>query len=292
MFSAAITLLVVQASPLATSTVVVDESRNRTIPILVRYIPDRSKRPIVVFSHGGLADEFVFPEFGSRLAQAGFIVIYPRHADSRLNTNGGGLFGMNANINRVRDVSAVLDRLNQIETSIPALRGSLDRTRIGVAGHSFGAYVAQVIGGATVLVNGQYTSLRDPRVSCVMPISAQGVDANYGLGPESWRKLDIPLFTITGTLDSGAAQFNDPNFNLLEYKGACFNNSLPGNKFMMVINGARHTSFGNPAGGTAVTLTNSFGELFFRAYLNEDRSALRSLASTPASTSQYTFLSR
>lgn len=289
MISATLSVLLGQTPVTVSTLTVVDESRNRSIPVLVRSIPRRAPAPLVVFSHGGLADEFVFPDFGNRLARAGFIVLYPRHADSRLNSNSGGLFGMNNNLNRVRDVSAMLDRLAQVEQAVPHLRGMIDRERIGVAGHSYGAYVAQVIGGARVLVSGRYTSLQDKRVDAVMPISAQGIDANYGLGADSWRELRLPLFTITGTLDSGAAQFNDPNFNLLEYKGACFFRSVPGDKFMMVITGARHTSFGNPAGGTATQLTSEYGEIFFRAYLMNDTRSAKLLETVPAQTQQFTF---
>ena len=49
----------------------------------------------------------------------------------------------------------LLDSLDVLEEDVPALEGKLDRDRVGVGGHSLGAFTAQVVGGATLKLSGQ-----------------------------------------------------------------------------------------------------------------------------------------
>jgi pimeloyl-ACP methyl ester carboxylesterase len=50
---------------------------------------------------------------------------------------------------RETDLVAVLDGLDHIEHQAPMIRGRLDRSRIAVAGHSWGGQTASTLLGAT-----------------------------------------------------------------------------------------------------------------------------------------------
>ena len=53
-------------------------------------------------------------------------------------------------LDRAGDVSLLLDSVDLVVDGIPALDRMIDTTRVGVSGHSIGAYAAQLLGGAVV----------------------------------------------------------------------------------------------------------------------------------------------
>ena len=53
------------------------------------------------------------------------------------------------------EYQALLDSLDDLGRKVPGLSGTMDASRIGVGGHSLGAYTAGLIGGATVNVPGE-----------------------------------------------------------------------------------------------------------------------------------------
>ncbi|GAB4183898.1 MAG: hypothetical protein Fur0032_24870 [Terrimicrobiaceae bacterium] len=56
---------------------------------------------------------------------------------------------------------------------LKSFKNRLDATRIGVGGHSFGAYTAMLLGGVTADLGGvKARRFADPRVRCILPISA------------------------------------------------------------------------------------------------------------------------
>ena len=177
---------------------------------------------------------------------------------------------------RVADIVLVLDSLATIAEATPALEGRIDTGRIGVGGHSFGAYTAMLIGGVTVdLGGGQGRSFRDERVACILPISPQGT-GQQGLTKRSWAGLTIPMMTITGTRDRGVGGQG------VEWRKEPYAFSPPGDKYLVVIDGANHLSFGGGPGrrGSAISDVVKIGSTrFWDAYLEDSDSALTDLRS-------------
>jgi dienelactone hydrolase len=107
--------------------------------------------PVIVFSHGNAWSMDGYQPLVDVWAAAGFVVIQPTHLDSR--RNGIGLDDPRfATIWRVRidDVHAILDNLHDI-VAAAALDERIDRERIAVVGHSYGAHTASTLLGARVL---------------------------------------------------------------------------------------------------------------------------------------------
>ncbi|MFG0315212.1 MAG: alpha/beta hydrolase family protein, partial [Phycisphaerales bacterium] len=100
--------------------------------------------------------------------------------------------------NRPRDVSFIIDELDAIESHIPEIKDRVDHERIGVGGHSYGAFTAQLIGGTDPLGPGDFA---DPRAACVLLISPQGVGGL--LTESSWDSFVGPALTISGDNDEG-----------------------------------------------------------------------------------------
>jgi len=96
--------------------------------------------PVVVFSHGlGWSMDGYAPP-ADHWAAHGFVVVQPTHLDSRTLgiPHEDPRFPEVWRI-RIEDLKRVLDELAVLEASVPGLTGRLDRHRIAVAGHSWGA---------------------------------------------------------------------------------------------------------------------------------------------------------
>ncbi len=189
-----------------------------------------------------------------------------------------GVVGGNARIERVKDITSILDASDQLERQVPALKGKLDRGAIAVAGHSFGAYVAQCHGGVRTLVDGKLTNLADPRVKCVVPISAQGESQTFGLTAESWSEARTPALHITGTRDRSMPERPGGQMGDVRTKAVPFERSPGGGKYLLIIEGATHVSFGGRLGmirgsADAADITKTVTLVFLDAYLKGDADA-------------------
>jgi predicted dienelactone hydrolase len=129
--------------------------------------------PVIVFSHGFGQSMDGYAPLTDHWAEHGFAVIQPTHLDSRT-------LGLAADDprrpdiwrHRVDDLVAVLDHLDLIEAAVPGLAARLDRERIAVAGHSWGAQSASMLLGARV--EGLDEDRTDPRVKAGILLALTG----------------------------------------------------------------------------------------------------------------------
>ena len=138
---------------------------------------------------------------------------------------------------RAADVSLVIDSLGDLEQRFPELRGKMNHARIGVGGHSYGAFTTMLVAG-TKTFSEPPLIVGDPRVTAAVAMSPQGVSANRGLTPESWKGVTIPMLYMTGSNDNGPVKGEDPAWRRTAYV-----NSPPGDKYFVEIEGASHLSF-------------------------------------------------
>jgi dienelactone hydrolase len=113
---------------------------------------DGKNLPVIVFSHGNAWSMDGYEPLVDRWAAAGFVVVQPTHLDSRRNRIGFDDPRF-ATIWRVRiaDLHAVLDGLSAILAQISGLPTQVERDRVAVVGHSWGAQTAGALLGARVL---------------------------------------------------------------------------------------------------------------------------------------------
>ena len=241
--------------------VIQDAKRNKDLRVRVLSPKAGGPFPVIIFSHGaGGSGQNYFPLTGF-WATHGYVVLQPTHDDSialrrekgeqiptsprelideyRLDYEDWG--------NRARDISLVIDSLIDLEKRVPQLKGKMDLKYIGVGGHSYGAFTAQMIGGALVdLPNGQKAqSFRDDRPLALMLLSPQGKSQN-GLTESSWKNLNRPMMSMTGKYDNGASG------QVAAWRKDPFTYSPPGDKYHVFIDDAFHMSFtGGLAQGNA-----------------------------------------
>jgi predicted dienelactone hydrolase len=135
-------------------------------------------------------------------------------------------------LERIATVNAVMDRLDRV---LAATCGQPSRPiPCAVAGHSFGAYTAQLLAGAEIdLPGGQPRRFRDDRFHAAILLSAQGRD-QQGLRGGSWDGIHGPVLTVTGTLDRGAKGGD------WRWKSEPFLLAPPGDKYLAVLENGDH----------------------------------------------------
>ncbi|MGB0111975.1 MAG: hypothetical protein WBP59_02025 [Ilumatobacteraceae bacterium] len=180
---------------------VVDASRDRRIPYRI-FAPESAvdPLPLILVSHGGFGSDVAHLSggfLGRTFAAGGFVAMHIGHA-----TSTGGAHQTE---DRPADVTFVLDRLADGTIDVP--RVEVDLQRIGITGHSYGAYTALAVGGATF-----DTTFTDDRIDAIAPISPQGPDqfGAFDRGPDdnTWMTVTIPSYNVIGgeEVDSNAIE--------------------------------------------------------------------------------------
>lgn len=201
--------------------------------------------PVVLFSHGFGPSNYLpskdgYAPLAQFWAERGLAVIQLTHASSRVagldaDLPGGPFFWRE----RVDEMRAVLDRLEEVERQAPAVAGRLDHERIAVAGHSFGGLTCSLLLGARL--NGEDFS--DSRINAGILLAAPG-RGGTDLTPESaarfpffdvdFSHLDIPTLVVCGAED-------DPHFTPRgpEWHADAFHDG-PGVETLLTIAGVGH----------------------------------------------------
>jgi predicted dienelactone hydrolase len=142
---------------------------------------------------------------------------------------------------RVQDITLVMDELPRLATLAPELEGKLDGSRIGVAGHSYGAFTAVLVAGA--VLTDATTKARidygDPRPRAFILLSGQGRDP-LGLTEDSWKSIARPMLVVGGSRDPS------PYLNPGEWRMEPYQFAPPGDKYSLYLYGANHLSYIGP----------------------------------------------
>jgi predicted dienelactone hydrolase len=148
-------------------------------------------------------------------------------------------------VNRARDISLIIDNLATLEQKYPEIAVKVDASKIGVGGHSYGAFTAMMISGMTSSAATPPIQAADPRAKAALVFSPQGI-GSLGLTQESWKDVKIPMFYVTGSLDFVTAGDVKPRHDAFAYSPA-------GDKYFVSFTGARHMTF---AGGTLADISD------------------------------------
>ena len=241
----------------------------------------RGTYPVLVYSHGAFGSKDAYGPLIDHWANHGYVCIQATHSDSLSLGGRPGTGAFRDWKNRPKDISFILDSLDEIEKRVPNLKGALDRERIGVGGHSFGAHTSQLIGGVTTRGLAGPESHRDRRVRAVLLISPQG--RGQLLVADSWKDFKTPAMVVTGSNDKGR-NGQDAKWRLDPYAL-----SPAGDKYLVWIDGADH-GFGGitgkkrwsgsgPDNPDHVAIVKKASLAFWDAYVKGSKEAKESLQS-------------
>ncbi len=228
-------------------------------PLTCRWPRERDPLGSIVFCHGLGSDGSQYAALSRHWARHGYLVIHPTFADAiaavartepKLGLDPTGdlaawtampavrarmheiLHTPSYWLRRIAIVRAVMDSVNEIVAA--TVGAAVAPIPCAVAGHSFGAYTAQLLAGAEIdLADGQTGCFRDSRVGAAVLLSAQGRD-QQGLREASWAAMEGPVLTVTGTLDEGAKGGD------WRWKSEPYELSPAGDKYLMVLDDGDH----------------------------------------------------
>ncbi|WP_166027489.1 alpha/beta hydrolase family protein [Streptomyces chilikensis] len=210
--------------------------------------------PVILLSHGhggsnNLSSLNGYAPIANLWAAAGFVVIQPTHLSSRTlsrqlaDTPGAPFFWRS----RAEDMSHILDRLDEIEKTVPQLAGRIDHDKIAVAGHSLGGHTAGLLLGARSADpdTGQEVNLTEPRIKAGVLLAAPGRGGAVLNGPMAemapffhttdFSTMATPTLVVAGDQDD-SKHFTDvgPDWHTDPYRLA------PAPKTLLTLFGAEH----------------------------------------------------
>ncbi|MGB8850747.1 MAG: hypothetical protein WCC76_13600 [Candidatus Acidiferrales bacterium] len=234
-----------------------DAARNKDLHVKITYPKADGNFPVIIFSHGYGGPKNTYASLTRFWAEHGYVALQPTHDDSIELKRQRGATGIGMGFahvgedindpqqwaNRTRDVSFLIDSLGEIERDVPPVAGKLDKSRIGVGGHSFGALTTILIGGAKVTPAGQSKpeSFADPRVRALVVMSGSG-PGQMGLDNHSWDSVTLPMIVMTGTRDLGLGAQG------VEWRKKPYELSKGKDRYFLLLDGGTHMTFtGMPA---------------------------------------------
>lgn len=221
--------------------------------------------PVIVFSHGFGESLDGYAPLVDFWAARGFAVVQPTHLDSRrLDVAPGDPRYPEIWRFRVEDLTRVLDELDSVEAAVPGLAGRLDRSRVAVAGHSWGAQTASMLLGARVLdaagVPGEDRS--DPRVKAGVLLAVPGTGGadltpfaaeHFPFMNPDFTGMAAPALIVAGDKDQSALTVRGPEWFTDAYALS------PGRKSLLTLFGAEH-SLGGISGYNVTETTDESPE--------------------------------
>ena len=222
----------------------IEAAHAKTIDVRVAY-PESAvgSHPLIVFSHGNGLSNDRYDALFKGWVRGGYVVAAPRHLDTgsreqidALTARVGRDWVTNS---RALDVSAVITQMPSIASDLPDFEGRVDATKVIAAGHSFGAYTAQLLGGALYEVTGDSihplpSTLRDSRVAAVVALSSPGVIPGF-LTQIAWQNFSTPQLVITGTRDTFDFLWPDYSAHFV-----AFDVAQAGHNHLLVVDGMDH----------------------------------------------------
>ncbi|MBL8515092.1 MAG: dienelactone hydrolase [Betaproteobacteria bacterium] len=228
-----------------------DAMRDRDVPVKL-YVPGGSdagqKWPVILFSHGLGGSRAAGTMWAQHWASHGFIVVSMQHAGSDeglwksrpaadVETNlKSGMTLSNLGL-RVGDVRYAIDEIERRAKSGDMLWRGADASRIGLAGHSFGAQTTLAVSGQKAPNLAGQSGL-DARVVAAIAFSPNA--RNKQNLPRQFGDIRIPFFSITGTEDGSVLG----DGTTWQDRTLPFEHMPEGGKFLLVLDGADHMVFG------------------------------------------------
>ncbi|MEL6940207.1 MAG: alpha/beta fold hydrolase [Cyanobacteria bacterium J06598_1] len=250
-----------------------DTDRQRVIPVEI-YWSESARGPLVVLSHGFGADRFFLDYLGRHLASHGLTVVSVEHPGSNLQAlvslpvdpeiagEPSRLLPATEFLDRPRDVTFVLDQLEQLNQGRSIYRELFNTEEVTIIGHSLGGYTGLALAGAKLDLRSLDTFCQDIQPLGVSPAdwlqcAAVGLEEQQADLSDNRIQQVVAMNTLTGQLfgEAGLSEITVPTLLLtgtqdgvaptLDQQLGAFT-QLSGEKYLLAVIGGTHLSVGDP----------------------------------------------
>jgi predicted dienelactone hydrolase len=189
-----------------------DAARDRAIPVRIYHAPGEvAPHPVILFSHGVGGSRSGYAYLARHWASHGYVCVHLEHLGTNASVWKGAVDVKAALreaatdpaniIDRALDVRFAIDRLERLAGEAGPLAGRLDLGRIGVAGHSMGAYTVLAATGQLLSdAQGRECSLPDQRIKAAIVMSPTAPQCKDQLD-RIFAGIRVPMMHLTGTRD-------------------------------------------------------------------------------------------
>jgi len=251
----------------------------KQLPVRVSFPREDGQFPIVVFSHGAYSSKDEYNLILDHWASHGYVVIAATHSDStalgveRLDPEAA--IGW---VDRMADLTFVLDEIGPLSKKIRGLEGKPDPTRVAATGHSLGALTALALAGVPAIDrrDSQRKTYYDDRVKVALMISPPG--AIPGLVDNGgFASIKVPSLYTTATRD--IVMLPDTTW---EWHKDSYRMAPAGGRTLIVLKGADHYLGGvvgrddlerDPRADDFVDIVNALTTAYLDAYLKDSSRA-------------------
>ncbi len=266
-----------------------DQKRNRDVPAKIYYPKTGGPFPVIIFSHGLGGSRDGYEYLGRHWASHGYVSVHVQHlgsdsavwrdapAGEKWQALERSAMNIQNAVERPKDVSFAIDQMKALNAEDGPFKGRVDLERVGVAGHSFGAFTTLAVAGETFPTldgSGERTAV-DPRVKAAIAMSSP-VPALKARWDKAFAKIRIPMFHMTGTKDDspiGSSKAPDRRVPFDKISGA--------DQYLVTFKDGDHMVFSGhlpgQSGGENDALFQSFvlmgATAFWDAYLKDDARA-------------------
>lgn len=201
--------------------------------------------PIALLSHGAGPSKYIpskdgYAPLAQFWAERDFAVIQPTHGNSPIgglpnDAPGAPYFWRQ----RVSEMTAILDHLDELEQQVPAMAGRLDHQLVAAVGHSLGGHTVSLLLGAELAGE----SFADPRISAGVLLAAPGRGGSELTSHSAARfpffDVDFAQMTTPSLVVCGAD--DDPPFTSRgpEWHADAFHHA-PGAQALITVHGVGH----------------------------------------------------
>ena len=257
-----------------------DAARGRDVPVRLDLPARPDGAAVILYSHGLGDSNAGGGLWKAAWTGAGFAVLSVQHVGSDDGLIKGAASQEEADrklraaesakelFARVADMKFALDRLQAHAAVGACATTGLDLTRVGVGGHSYGAYTTQLLAGERL----GSLNLADPRMKAALVLSPS--PPPFGTAEQAFGQVAVPVMMVTGTADQTAAQALTAEERVKPYAGL-----PPGEKYLLVLDGETHHELGgaeslrtSPVPHRARMIVDA-STAFWRAELLGDRQA-------------------
>ncbi|MGF1519275.1 MAG: alpha/beta hydrolase [Nodosilinea sp.] len=261
-----------------------DHSRDRSIPVDIYWSKD-THGPLVVISHGFGADRRFFAYLAKHLASHGLTVVSVEHPGSNVSAllslppddilpddialedlaeaaAQSRVLPATEFLDRPRDITYVLDRLEKLNRHSYSLRDRLNTEQVSFIGHSLGGYTGLALAGAALDLRSlesycqtlnpvnlspadwlqcaaldlpvKYANLRDDRITQLMVANPL---TGLLFGEAGLSRVRVPTLMLAGTHDTVTPMASQQLRPFMQ---------LSGTKHLLTMLGGSHLSVGDP----------------------------------------------